>query len=116
MNASQTSTRADGVPNGPGAAAILAAGLGSFAVGLFALVGDAWPAAARFFTFYVPTGPLSGVTTSAIVVWLAAWLGLSRVWAEQTVAAGKVVAVSFVLLALSLLLTFPPFMDLLQGK
>ena len=106
----------DAVPNGPGAAAILAAGIGSFAIGLFATLGDAFPAVARFFTFYNPTGPLSGVTTSAIVIWLVAWYALFRSWRAATVAIAKINLAAFVLLGLSLLLTFPPFMDLLQGK
>ena len=107
---------ADTIANGPAAAAILAAGIGCFAVGLFALAGDAFPTAARFFTFYKPTGALSGVTTSAIVVWLLSWFALSRQWGTKSVALGWVILVSSVLLALSLMLTFPPFMDLLQGK
>jgi hypothetical protein len=102
--------------NGPAAAAILAAGIGACALGAFSLIGDAFHAAAGFFTFYLPTGPLSGVTTSAIVVWLVAWFVLSRGWAGKTVAMAKVNAAAFVLLALGILLTFPPFMDLLQGK
>lgn len=107
---------AGAIVNGPAAAAMLAAGIGCFAVGLFALGGDAFPVVKQFFTFYKPTGPLSGVSTSAIVVWLLAWLALSRQWSARTVALGWVVTVAFVLLALSVLLTFPPFMDLLQGK
>jgi hypothetical protein len=106
----------DTIPNGPGAAAILAAGIGCFAVGLFALAGDASPTIAHFLTFYVPTGALSGVTTSAIIIWLGAWYGLARRWSTRDVAMAKVNSAAFVLLALSVLLTFPPFMDLLQGK
>ena len=104
------------IPNGPAAAAILAAGIGCFAVGLFATAGDAWPAVSRFFTFYQPTGALSGVTTSAIILWLVVWYALSRRWGARSVAIGKVNLAAFVLLALGVLLTFPPFMDLLQGK
>ena len=119
MNASEAGDAAEAfaaVPNGPGAAAILAAGIGCFAVGLFATLGDAFPALARFFTFYLPTGPLSGVTISAILVWLVAWLVMSQSWKAGTVALAKVTIAAFVLLALGVLLTFPPFMDLLQGK
>ena len=106
----------ESIVNGPAAAAILAAGIGCFAVGLFALAGDASKAIAHFFTFYTPSGPLSGVTTSAIVVWLLSWFALSRQWGTKSIALGRVILVSFVLLALSVMLTFPPFMDLLQGK
>jgi hypothetical protein len=108
--------KADVLVNGPAAAAILAAGIGCFAVGVFALAGDALPAIARLFTFYAPTGPLSGVTTSAIVVWLLSWFALSRKWHAKSVALGGVTTIAFVLLTFSVLLTFPPFMDLLQGK
>ena len=109
-------TAAATVDNGPGAAAILAAGIGCFFLGVFSLAGDASHAIARFFTFYKPTGPLSGVTTSAIAIWLLSWFALSRLWGSKSVALGRITVVAFVLLALSVLLTFPPFMDLLQGK
>ncbi len=106
----------DTIPNGPAAAAILAAGIGSFALGLFATLGDAFPAIGNFFNFYNPTGPLSGVTTSAIVVWLVAWLVLGKSWAARTVSMAAVNIIAFLGLLLGVLLTFPPFMDLLQGK
>ncbi|WP_254367171.1 hypothetical protein [Paraburkholderia sp. NMBU_R16] len=112
----QASDATEAISNGPAAAAILAAGIGCFAVGLFALAGDAFRSFAHFFTFYKPTGPLSGVTTSAIIVWLLSWFVLSRHWGTRSVALGRVTAAAFVLLALGVLLTFPPFMDLLQGK
>jgi hypothetical protein len=63
-----------------------------------------------------PTGPLSGVTTLAIIVWLMSWLALSRLWQGRTVTVIKVNTTGFAFLALGFLLTFPPFMDLLQGK
>lgn len=106
----------ESIDNGPAAAAILSAGIGCFAVGLFALAGDASKAIAHLFTFYTPTGPLSGVTTSAIVVWLVSWFVLSRQWSRKSVALGPITLISFILLALGVMLTFPPFMDLLQGK
>ncbi len=104
------------LPNGPGAAAILAAGIGSFALGVFAFVGDAWPMVRRAFNFWSPSGPLSGVTLTAMVVWLLAWYVLSRTWASRNVGLGRVNAAAFLMLAAGLLLTFPPLMDLLQGK
>lgn len=114
--APQAEASAGMLANGPAAAAILAASIGCFLVGLFALAGDASPAISHMFTFYKPTGALSGVTTTAIVIWLLAWYGLSRRWGARTVQLGRIILASFVLLALAVLLTFPPFMDLLQGK
>ncbi len=110
------SSGADQLSNGPVAAAILSAGIGCCALGILAVIGDGSGAAAHWLTFYLPTGPLSGVTTTAILVWLAAWFILARRWRSKTVAIVKVNTLAFVLLGLSLLLTFPPFVDLVLGK
>jgi hypothetical protein len=109
-------TSVDTIPNGPGAAAILAAGIGSAALGILALSNDAFPAVNHLLTFYTPTGGLSGVTTTAVVVWLVAWFVLARRWGTMTVALARINLVAFGLLAVGVLLTFPPVMDLIQGK
>ena len=80
------------------------------------MAGDGSKAVAGVLTFYGPTGPLSGVSTVAIVIWLASWFGGNHTWKGKQIALGKVSVVAFVLLALGLLLTFPPFEDLLLGK
>lgn len=114
MNAQETSASAtpDQLPNGPGAAAILAAGLGCFSVGIFAILADVFPAFKQFTVFYRPTGPLSGVTTLAIVLWLFVWAILNYRWKRKSVNLSRVSLAALVLLALSLLLTFPPIADL----
>ncbi|SDG00430.1 hypothetical protein [Terriglobus roseus] len=101
------------LPNGAGAAATLAAGVGAAVLGVLTLAGDKSPAIKNALIFYRPTGALSGVTTVTIAVWLATWLLLHRLWAKKDVNVRKIVAVAFVLLAASLLLTFPPFLDAL---
>lgn len=120
MSASQTSgnfgTDGGEVPNGSGAAAILAAGIGCGMVGILAFAGDASATIGSLLNFYNPTGTLSGVTTTSIIVWLVVWFVLDRLWRTRTIAMGKVSAVAYALLAVGFLLTFPPFMDLLQGK
>ncbi len=100
-------------PSGPGAAAVLAAGIGAFALGLIAFAADRYPPLARLLIFYRPTGPLSGVSTVAILVWLAAWAGLHYLWGGRNASLRPIIALSLVLLAIALLLTFPPFADLL---
>jgi hypothetical protein len=102
--------------NGPGAAAILAAGIGSLALGVFAFAVDAFPDVKQAFDLWGPTGPLSGVTLGTTAVWLAAWLWLFRLWAPRDVNLMRVNMISFLMLIAGLLLTFPPFMDLLRGK
>jgi len=106
----------DARPNGPAAAAILAAGIGCSVLGVLAFSADASGAIGRLLNIYNPTGTLSGVSTGAIIVWLVAWLALNRLWRTRTIALGKVNVAAFALLAAGFLLTFPPFMDLLQGK
>lgn len=104
------------VPTGPGAAAILGAGIGCLVLGVLSLAGDASPRIGRLLSFWPPTGTLSGVTTLTIVIWLLAWFGLARRWAGRDVSLTPVIAAAFVMLFAGLLLTFPPFMDLLQGR
>ena len=104
------------IPNGPGAAAILAAGIGCAVVGILALAGDASAAIGKMLNFYNPVGALSGVSTYAIVVWLVAWFFLNLQWRKKSVNLATVNVIAFIGLATGLLLTFPPFMDLVQGK
>jgi hypothetical protein len=85
-------------------------------MGVLAFAADASDAIGKALNFYNPTGTLSGVTTLAIIVWLLAWFLLGRRWRARTVAMTKVNVTAFLLLAVGFLLTFPPFMDLLQGK
>lgn len=106
------STTARDMPNGPAAAAILAAGVGCFAVALFALLGDKIAAFKSAMNFYHPTGPLSGVTTCAIAVWLLCWAVLHWRWSGRMLTLTRINAAALILLALSLLLTFPPIVDL----
>ena len=109
-------TDEDAIPNGSGAAAILAAGIGCAAVGILAIAGDASDAIGGLLNFYNPTGTLSGVTTVAIIIWLATWFILNRLWSMRTVSMTTINVLAFVGLAVGFLLTFPPLMDLLQGK
>jgi hypothetical protein len=100
------------VPNGSGAAAVLSAGIGSFALAILAIAGEKWPLVKTSLNFYSPAGPLSGVTTVAILIWILAWGVLEGRWRSRAIAMGRIAVAAFVLLALSLLLTFPPIADL----
>ena len=102
--------------NGAGAAAILAAAGSCFALGVLALAGDASASLAKALKFWTPTGPLSGVTDVAIVIWLVVWFALHRLWRARTVSMSRINTLSALLFVGGLLLTFPPVMDLLQGK
>ena len=100
------------MPNGSGAAAILAGGVGMFAVGALAIAADKFVLLGKLLVFYPPTGRLSGVTCTAILVWLLSWVILEWRWGRRDVALARVNAIAFILLCLSLLLTFPPVAEL----
>jgi hypothetical protein len=101
------------MPNGSGAAAILSAGIGAFALAVLAIAADKSASVKSLLVFYKPTGALSGVTTAAILLWLFTWGMMEWRWRNRTVAVGRTNAIALILLGLSLLLTFPPFADLL---
>ena len=103
---------AKAMTNGSGAAAVLSAGVGSFSLAVLAIAADKSPAIKSLMNIYHPTGPLSGVTTTAIFVWLMLWIVLEWRWRDRKLAMGPIGGIALVLLALSLLLTFPPIADL----
>ncbi|HLE28484.1 MAG TPA: hypothetical protein VI793_10230 [Anaerolineales bacterium] len=104
------------LPNGAVAAALLAGGIGAFAVGLMTVLAEASEAIANLLRFSGPVGPLSGKTTVAVVIWLIAWGILGVLWRGKNVDFGRVSTAAFMLLALGLLGTFPPFFVLFAAE
>jgi hypothetical protein len=100
------------LPNGSGAAAILSAGIGSFALAILAIAADKSAAIKSMLVFYKPTGPLSGETTGAILIWIVTWVVLDLLWSKKAIALTRTNRIAFVLMILSFLLTFPPIADL----
>ena len=99
------------VTNGGALAAVLAAGIGAFAMGLFVILNEAKLFVAP--SLYAPAGGLSGRSTFAVIAWLIAWAVLHARWRTREVAAGKVFAWTLVLVALAAVMTFPPLWGLL---
>ncbi len=100
------------LPNGAGVAALFSAGFGAFALAVLAIVADHSLTFKHLMIFYTPTGPLSGVTTTAIAIWLIVWIGLDAAWKQREVRAWWIAA-SLCLIAISFLLMYPPVGDLL---
>jgi hypothetical protein len=96
--------------NGAALAAFLAAGIGSFAMGLFVILNEAGLFAAP--TLYGPAGGVSGRTTFAVVAWLIAWAVLHVRWAGRTIDASRIWVMTLALIALGVLATFPPLWSL----
>lgn len=95
--------------DGASLAAVLAAGIGAFAMGLFVILHAAGLYSAP--GLYGPAGGVSGRTTFAVVVWLAVWAFLHHRWKAEVPApdpAGRVVRAAIALVVLGLLATFPP--------
>ena len=107
MNNCTESTGHARLPDGVGAAAVFSAGLGVFALSVLAITGDHSVACKRLMTFYTPTGPLSGVTTIAVAVWIVSWIGLDVIWRRRD-SKGWAIAAGITLLAIGFFLMIPP--------
>lgn len=99
-------------PTGPGAAAVVAAGIGTFTIGLMASLAVASPGLSNALNWYNPTGPLSGKTGVGVVAWLLAWVILHAAWNSKNVNFGRAFSWALALVLLGFLLTFPPVFDL----
>ena len=97
--------------NGAAMAAMLGAGIGSFAMGAFVLANEAGLYAAP--SLYGPAGGLSGRSTFAVVVWLITWGILHARWRGRDVAAGPAFGWTLALTAAAMLALFPPVWGLL---
>jgi hypothetical protein len=92
-------------------AAVLGAGIGSFAMAVFVLLNEAGLFAAP--ALYGPAGGVSGRTTFAAAVWLLAWGVLHARWRSREVAPGPVFSWTVVFVVLAILGTFPPLWGVL---
>ena len=98
-------------PNGAAMAAFLAAGIGGFAMGLVVILNETGLFVAP--TLYGPAGGVTGRTTLAMVVWLAAWAVLHSRWKDRQVGDRGVYTAALLLLALGIALCTPPVWGLL---
>jgi hypothetical protein len=94
------------------AAALLAGGIGCLAMGIVTTLSEALKPVADMLNLYKPTGPLSGKSLAAIVVWLAAWAALSRMAHNRQINVGKWITGSMICVGLGFVATFPLFFDL----
>jgi hypothetical protein len=99
------------IANGAALAAFLAAGIGAFAMGFVVILNEAGLFAAP--ALYGPAGGVSGRTTIAVVAWLIAWVVLHNRWKSRDMAAARAAVLTLVLIALGILLCFPPVWSVL---
>jgi hypothetical protein len=103
------------IQDGTAAAAILAAGIGLAVTGIVSASAEAIASWSAMLVWSKPVGALSGKTIIGIAAWLVSWLILGLVWKGKDVKFRLVLIVSTVLLAVGLLLTFPPVFELIAG-
>lgn len=101
----------DDPPNGAAMAAFLAAGVGSFALGVLAVLNETDTFATP--TIYQPAGGISGRTTVAVVIWLVVWALLHNRWKARQVGSRRIRNVTVGLIVVALVMMFPPVWQLL---
>ncbi len=104
-------------PNGPVSAVLLAGGIGSAVLGLGTLIYELndTSAFAQSLSWYKPTGGLSGKSGLGIIAFFLTWAILHYVWKDKDTDFARISTISFVLLAVGLLGTFPPVWHLFAG-
>lgn len=91
---------------GASLAAVMAAGIGALAMGLFVIANEAGVYSAP--SIYGPAGGLSGRSTFAVITWLMAWLILHRRWKSSSPDSGTVLRWTLILTLIGVVLCFPP--------
>lgn len=96
-------------PLGAAAAAILASSLGCLGIGIATLLAQISPTVATWLNWWSPVGPLSGESGVGIIAWLASWILLHFIMRKHEAKLGIVALISFLFIALAMVLLFPPF-------
>jgi hypothetical protein len=94
---------------GTAAAALLAAGVGAFVLGLLTTLAEASTDVKDFLQLNDRVGPLSGKTVFAAAVYFGALLVFGLLWRRRQLALRSVLIATVVLLVLGFLGTFPTF-------
>jgi hypothetical protein len=103
-------TDESGSANGAAMAAVLAAGIGAFAVGLVVILNEAGAFAVP--ALYGPAGGVSGRTSLAVVIWGIGWAVLHGRWRHRQVDSRPVRVIALILTGLGILLSLPPVWSL----
>lgn len=93
-------------PSGASLAAVMAAGIGAFAMGFFVIANEAGVYSAP--ALYAPVGGLSGRSTFAVITWLVAWAVLHWRWKAGSPDSGTVLRWTIILTVIGVVLCFPP--------
>jgi hypothetical protein len=103
-------------PEGPISAAIIAGGIGAFALGVVTTLAEASTSVKDGLEWSKRVGPLSGKTIVAVIVWLVAWATLHVVYRNRPLETRRALIIALVLIALGVLGTFPDFFQLFTAE
>jgi len=104
-------------PDGPGAAVMLAAGIGIFVLGLTVILAELSAGIAGFLSDFQGSrgvGSLAGKSTLAMLAFFGSWAGLHYAWRDKDVDIKKMFQIGLILGLLGALFTFPPFFELFK--
>lgn len=109
---SELETKPSPLPNGPAAAAFLAGGIGSAVLGVAIVLVEMSAGIKSTLNWSNPVGPLSGKTGVATAAFLLSWVILGAVLKGKNVDFQQVTRWTVILIAVGILLTFPPVFSL----
>ena len=101
-------------PNGPAAAALLAAAFGSFVMGIVTTLSEAYTGFADKLDLQHDVGPLSGKVTFAGLAFVIGWAALSLVLWKRNLQWTPVAIVATAMIVGGFTGTFPKFFDLFK--
>jgi len=104
-------------PNGPVAAAFVAAGIGSLVLGIFVVLNEISPDISNFLKFDANfglgkgVGALSGKASLATLAFVISWIALFLYTRGKEVNFGRWFAAALILVLAGFALTFPPIFE-----
>jgi hypothetical protein len=98
-------------PEGPISAAVIAAGIGAFAMGLVTTLAEASTSFKDWLQWNDDVGPLSGKTILTVIAWLVAWAVLHMALRTRPYETRRALIIALVLIALGVIGTFPTYFE-----
>ena len=95
----------------PAAAAMIAAGIGTLMIGILTTGSVLSEGLKSALNFWSPAGSLTGKTIVALIVWLISWVALNTLGMDEDYDLRRAFVITLVLVALGLILTFPPVFE-----
>ena len=104
--------------DGPGAAVMIAAGVGVFMMGLLTVLAEMSEGIGSFlgsFDLGLGVGSLAGKSTISVILFLGTWAVLHLLWKEKDVNLKTAFYIGLGLGVVGMIFMFPPFFTLFKG-